>query len=50
MPRPLFLELLNTIQPTIMLENILERNNKCKGSPSFLQVIRKHVGDAIQKE
>jgi len=46
---PLFPEPLNTIQPTLVLENILESNSKCKGSSSLLQAIRKYVGDAIQK-
>jgi hypothetical protein len=49
MPRPLFPEPLNTIQPTLVLEDIPESNNKCKGSSSLLQAIRKYVGDAIQK-
>jgi hypothetical protein len=45
----LFVEPLNTIQPTLTLEDILESNNKWKGSSSLLQAIRKYVGDEIQK-
>jgi hypothetical protein len=46
---PLFPEPLNTIQPTLVLENIPEKNSKLKGSSSLLQSIRKYCGDAIQK-
>jgi hypothetical protein len=37
------------MQPILELEDILERSKKYKGSSSLLQVIRKCVGDAIQK-
>jgi hypothetical protein len=40
---------LSSIQPTFELEYILENNTKYKGSSILLQVVRKYVGDAIQK-
>jgi len=49
MPIPLFPKPLNTTRPTLVLEDILESNNKCKGSSSLLQAIRKYVEDAIHK-
>jgi hypothetical protein len=48
-PGPLFPEPLSSIQPTLELEDIPERSTKYKGSSSLLQVVRKYVGDAIQK-
>jgi hypothetical protein len=45
----LFVEPLTAIQPTLTLEDILERNNKLKGSSSLLLAMRKYVGDGIQK-
>jgi hypothetical protein len=49
MPGPLYPNPLNTIKPTLVLENILKRNSKCKGSSRLLQAIRKCVGDEIHK-
>jgi len=46
---PLFVESLNTIQPTLTLKDILESNNEFKGSSSLLLAVRKYVGDGIQK-
>jgi hypothetical protein len=48
-PRPFFSKPLNTVQPTLTLEDILESNNKWKGSSSLLLAVRKYVGDGIQK-
>jgi hypothetical protein len=36
-PRPLFVEPLNTVQPTLTLEDISKISNKWKGSSSLLQ-------------
>jgi len=44
---PLFPETLNSIQPTLVLENVPESSSKYKGSSSLLQEIRKYVGDSI---
>jgi hypothetical protein len=46
---PLFPKPLSSIQPILELEDIPESSTKCKGSSSLLQVVRKYVGDAIQK-
>jgi len=40
---------LNTIKPTLTLEDIPKSSNKCKGSSSLLQAIRKSVRDWIHK-
>jgi hypothetical protein len=47
--KPLFVEPLTAIQPTLTLEDVRERNNKLKGSSSLLLAVRKYVGDGIQK-
>jgi hypothetical protein len=48
-PRPFFFETLNTIQPTLTLEDIPKSSSKWKGSSSLLLAIRNYVGDGIQK-
>jgi hypothetical protein len=45
----LFVEPLIAIQPTLTLEDVLESNNKLKGFSNLLLVVRKYVGDGIQK-
>jgi hypothetical protein len=45
----LFTNPLTTIQPTLTLEDVLENKNKLKGSSILLLVVRKYVGDGIQK-
>jgi hypothetical protein len=37
------------MQPTLELEEMPKSSTKYKGSSSLLQVVRKYVGDAIQK-
>jgi len=48
-PIPLFDKPLNMVQPTVTLEYILESGSKWKCSTSMLLVVRKYVGDEIQK-
>jgi len=48
-PKPLFVEPLNTMQPVLTLEDIPESRSKLKGSSILLVIVRKYVGDGIQK-
>jgi hypothetical protein len=48
-PKPLFVEPLTTIQPTLTLEDVQKATSKLKGSSSLLLAVRKYVGDGIQK-
>jgi hypothetical protein len=48
-PKPLFVEPLTAIQPTLTLKDVPKSSSKLRGSSSLLLVVRKYVGDDIQK-
>jgi hypothetical protein len=48
-PKPLFVEPLTTIQPILTLKDVPKSSSKLRGSSNLLLVVRKYVGDGIQK-
>jgi len=46
-PKPLFVEPLNSIQPTLTLKDFPESSSKLRGSSSLLLAMRKYGGDGI---
>jgi hypothetical protein len=47
--KPLFVKPLTAIQPILTIGDIPERRNKLKYSSRLFFVVRKYVGDGIQK-
>jgi hypothetical protein len=48
-PKPLFVEPLNAIQPILTLRDVPKRSSKLRDSSSLLLVVRKYVEDGIHK-
>jgi len=48
-PKPLYVEPITTIKPILTLKDVSESGSKLKGSSSLLMVVRKYVGDGIEK-